>query len=77
MQWKKVVNGREPTEPRMQRICEALRRGDSYAAIAKEFKISIPRVAQIREFAGIERRRKSRAGQSTISATTPQATKTV
>lgn len=60
MAWKQTTAGREPTDARNQELVRALRKGRTYAAIAEEFGISITRVAQIRAYAGIERRRKER-----------------
>ena len=61
MSWRQTAHGREPDDPRMKQICEALRQGESYAAIAERFSISIPRVSQIRKFAEIERRKADRS----------------
>jgi transposase-like protein len=65
MPWKRTSKGREPTDPRNQAICAALRQGRTYADIAAEFGIHFTRVAQIRAYAGIERRRKPRQPQLT------------
>jgi hypothetical protein len=59
--WRKTSQGREPRNKRTQAICKRLRSGATYKDIAAEFEISVQRVGQIREYAGIERRRKVRA----------------
>jgi len=58
--WKKTPAGREPQDPRMQAIVAALREGKTYREVAEEFGISTARVAEIREYAGLERRRRPR-----------------
>ena len=44
----------------MQAIVAALREGKTYREVAEEFGISTARVAEIREYAGLERRRRPR-----------------
>ncbi len=44
----------------MQAIVERLKQGASYRTIAREFGISAPRVARIREYAQLERRKQPR-----------------
>lgn len=67
--WRKTKRGREPKDERMQQICARLRQGATYKEIAAEFSISIGRVAQIREYAGIERRHKARVDETSTTET--------
>lgn len=69
MAWKQTSAGREPTDDRNKDICEALRAGDKYAKIAEDFEISITRVSQIREYAGIERRKRGRRPRTSLGST--------
>ncbi len=65
-QWYRSSRRMEPRDKRMKAICDRLRSGATYAAIGAEFCISTTRVQEIREYAGIEHRRKETEADSRV-----------
>lgn len=62
--WRKTREGREPVDPRMQQIVFQIQAGRPYKDIAEQFRISIPRVCNIRRQAGLPKRPKVKGLQS-------------